>query len=67
MSDHTPNPRNPVTDSEGEPVDVVKDDIKHPDPDTGPVDRAITPSSTRAKEQDAEKLERRNERTERKL
>jgi hypothetical protein len=60
-------PNAPVTDSEGKPVDVVERDIEQPDPDTDDVDKVITPTSIKRKEQDAETLERANREVERRL
>ncbi|WP_426152894.1 hypothetical protein [Pseudomonas sp. DC3000-4b1] len=60
-------PNAPVTDSEGKPVDVVERDIEQPDPDTDDVDKVITPTSIKRKEQDVETLERANREVERRL
>lgn len=57
----------PPTDTSGKPVNVVERDIADRDDDTRAVDEAITPSSTRAKEQDAETLERKTAEIERKV
>ncbi|CRL52571.1 MULTISPECIES: hypothetical protein [Pseudomonas] len=46
----------PSTDVSGKPVNVVERDLHDTSRETEGVDEAITPSSTRAKEQDAEKL-----------
>ena len=47
----------PSTDVSGKPVNVVERDLHDTSRETEGVDEAITPSSTRAKEQDVEKLE----------
>ncbi|WP_040262440.1 hypothetical protein [Pseudomonas massiliensis] len=60
-------PNAPVTDSEGKPVDVVERDIEQPDSDTDDVDKLITPTSIKRKEQDVETLERANREVERRL
>lgn len=60
-------PNAPVTDSEGKPVDVVERDIEQPDSDTDDVDKVITPTSIKRKEQDVETLERANREVERRL
>jgi hypothetical protein len=46
----------PPTDVSGKPVNVVERDLHDTSSATEGIDEAITPSSTRAKEQDAEKL-----------
>lgn len=67
--DRTPNTQTdaPPTDTSGKPVNVVERDIEDPDDDTRAVDELITPSSTRAKEQDAETLEEKTAEIERKV
>lgn len=57
----------PPTDTSGKPVNVVERDIEDHDEDTRAVDEVITPSSTRAKEQDAETLEQKTAEIERKV
>jgi hypothetical protein len=47
---------NNAKDAVGDPVDVVERDVRHPDPATDKVDKAITPKSIKSHEQDAEKL-----------
>jgi hypothetical protein len=54
-------------DSSGKPVNVVERDIEDTDDDTRAVDEAITPTSTRAKEQDAENLRQKTAEIERKV
>jgi hypothetical protein len=63
--DKTPNA--PPTDTSGKPVNVVERDLEDRDDDSKAVDEAITPSSTRAKEQDAETLQRKIDEIERKV
>ena len=57
----------PPTDTSGKPVNVVERDLKDRDRDARAVDEAITPSSTRTKEQDAEELNRKTAEIERKV
>ena len=57
----------PPTDSSGQPVNVVERDLEDRDGDTEGVDKVITPSSTRAKEQDVEELQRKTAEIERKV
>jgi hypothetical protein len=57
----------PPTDTSGKPVNVVERDIEDKDDDTRGVDEAITPSSNRAKEQDAEELQRKTAEIERRV
>jgi hypothetical protein len=59
-------PNAPVTDSSGQPVDVVERDLDPANP-TRSVDEVITPTSIKRKEQDAETLERKNAEVERDL
>jgi hypothetical protein len=48
-----------VTDTQGNPVDVVERDIEQPDTtDTNGVDKVITPTSIKRMEQDVETLNR---------
>ena len=54
-------------DSSGKPVNVVERDIEDTDDDTRAVDETITPTSTRAKEQDAETLKQKTAEIERKV
>jgi hypothetical protein len=60
-------PKALVTDSQGERVEVVERDIAQPNPKTEDVDKVLTPTSIKEKQQDAEKLERANAEVERKL
>jgi hypothetical protein len=57
----------PAKDASGKPVDVVERDIRYEGGDTEQVDKVITPSSTRAKEQDAETLRKKASQVEQKL
>ena len=54
-------------DQSGEPVEVVRKDIEQPNPATEGVDKVLTPTSVKAKEQNAEKIRQRTEEVERKL
>lgn len=68
--DRTPTaaPENaPPVDTSGKPVNVVERDLEDRDDKTRGVDEVITPSSTRAKEQDAETLEKKTAEIERKV
>ncbi len=68
MSNDNNRPENaPPRDTSGKPVNVVERDLEDSDDDTRGVDEVITPSSTRAKEQDAETLERKTAEIERKV
>ncbi|WP_166215977.1 hypothetical protein [Pseudomonas atagonensis] len=60
-------PSAPVTDTSGKPVDVVERDLEDANADSKGVNEAITPSSTRVKEQDAEELKRKTDEIERKV
>ncbi|RON47808.1 hypothetical protein [Pseudomonas frederiksbergensis] len=55
------------TDASGKPVNVVERDLEDRDDDTRGVDEAITPSSTRVKEQEAEELQKKVDEIERKV
>ncbi|MDH1256462.1 hypothetical protein N5C62_02140 [Pseudomonas atacamensis] len=63
--DKTPNA--PPTDASGKPVNVVERDLQDRDNNTEGVDKIITPSSTRVKEQEAEELQRKVDEIERKV
>ncbi|MGF6108976.1 hypothetical protein [Pseudomonas frederiksbergensis] len=68
MNNESKTPPNaPPTDPSGKPVNVVERDLEDEDSDTRGVDETITPSSTRAKEQDAEELQRKIDEIERKV
>ncbi|EGH73222.1 hypothetical protein ABNM12_01180 [Pseudomonas syringae] len=66
-SSHTPVQSAPTTDQSGKPVDVVRKDIAQENPATEGVDKVITPTSIKEKEQDAETLRAKNRELERKL
>lgn len=53
--DPTP-PNEPAKDLEGDAVNVVKKSNQRPDEKTETVDRVITPTSIKTKEQEAEKI-----------
>lgn len=57
----------PPIDSSGKPVNVVERDVQDRNGEAKGVDQAITPSSTRTKEQDAEELQRKIGEIERKV
>jgi hypothetical protein len=57
----------PARDASDRPVDVVERDIRDEGGNTGQVDKVITPSSIRAKEQDAETLRKKASQVEQKL
>lgn len=65
-TDPTP-PNSPAKDVEGEDVNVVKKQTQRPGEKTEAVDRAITPTSIKTKEQEAEKIEKASEQARRKL
>jgi hypothetical protein len=67
ISDDSKTPNAPPTDNSGEPVNVVERDLEDRDDDPEAVDKVITPSSTREKEQDAETLQRKIDEIERKV
>lgn len=64
--DQTP-PNSPAKDVEGENVNVVKKQNQRPGEKTEAVDRAITPTSIKTKEQEAEKIREASEQARRKL
>lgn len=57
----------PTKDAAGKPVDVVERDLRDERGSTEQVDKVITPTSIRAKEQDAEKLRNKASEVEQKL
>lgn len=57
----------PAKDASGKPVDVVERDLGDERGNTEQVDKVITPTSIRAKEQDAEKLRNKASEVEQKL
>ena len=66
-NDDNKTPNAPPTDTSGKPVNVVERDLQDRDDDSAAVDKVITPSSTRVKEQDAETLQRKIDEIERKV
>lgn len=61
-------PNQPARDEAGRPVDVVKKDIQQPESTpTDGIDKVITPTDIKTKEQEAEKLRRKTAEVERKL
>lgn len=64
--DQTP-PNAPAKDVEGDDVNVVKKDIQRPGEKTEAIDRAITPTSIKTKEQEAEKIREKSREAERKI
>ena len=65
---NTGKPSNaPPTDASGKPVNVVERDLQDRDSDTEGVDKTITPSSTRVKEQEVDELQRKTAEIERKV
>ncbi len=63
--DPTP-PNSPAKDVEGDNVDVVKKENQRPGEKTEAVDRAITPTTIKTKEQEAEKIRQASEEARRK-
>ena len=57
----------PPTDATGKPVNVVERDLQDSDSETEGVDKTITPSSTRVKEQEVDELQRKTAEIERKV
>ena len=57
----------PPTDQSGKPVDVVERDLQEQDDETDGVDKTITPTSVKTKEQDAEAINRKAFEAERKM
>ncbi|TBU91973.1 hypothetical protein [Phytopseudomonas dryadis] len=64
--DPTP-PNQPAKDLEGDDVNVVHKETQRHGDKTETVDRVVTPTSIKTKEQEAEKLERANREVSRKL
>lgn len=64
--DPTP-PNSPAKDVEGDNVNVVKKENQRPGERTEAVDRAITPTTIKTKEQEAEKIKQASEEARRKL
>ncbi len=64
--DPTP-PNSPAKDLEGDDVNVVKKENQRPGEKTEAVDRAITPTTIKTKEQEAEKIKQASEEARRKI
>ncbi len=64
--DRTP-PNLPKQDQAGKPVDVVRKDIARDDEATESIDKAITPTTIKTKEQEAEEINTGADRVERLL
>jgi len=61
-------PNEPAVDEAGRPVDVVKKDLQQPESaPTEAIDKVITPTDIKTKEQEAEELQRKTAEVERKL
>ncbi|XXF10344.1 hypothetical protein J3Q00_08380 [Pseudomonas sp. D2-3] len=60
-------PNSPAKDVQGDNVNVVKKENQRPGEKTEAVDRAITPTSIKTKEQEAEKIKQASEQARRKL
>lgn len=59
---HQPDaPDAPRVDESGRPVDAVRKHIERPNPATETVDKVITPTSIKAREQEAEAMRRKSE------
>lgn len=65
-NDH-PDTAGRALDAEGKPVDVVRRDLEDQSGKTRAVDEAITPTTIRTKEQEAEELKRQVDEIERKV
>lgn len=61
-------PNEPAIDEVGRPVDVVKKDMEQPESTpTDAIDKVLTPTDIKTKEQEAEALKRKTAEVERKL
>jgi len=61
-------PNESAVDEAGRPVDVVKKDLQQPESaPTETIDKVITPTDIKTKEQEAEELQRKTAEVERKL
>lgn len=61
-------PNEPALDEAGQPVDVVKKDMEQPESTpTDGIDKVITPTDIKTKEQEAEEIRRKTAEVERKL
>lgn len=54
----TDGPQAPRVDESGRPVETVHKDIERPNPATEKIDKLITPTSIKAREQEAEEIKR---------
>lgn len=61
------SPKAGAVDQSGKPVDVVSKDIEHEHSSTEGVDKIITPTSIKEKEQDAQTIREKTAEAERKL
>jgi hypothetical protein len=65
MSQHDPHqpdaPDAPRVDESGRPVDAVGKHLEQPNPATEKIDKLITPTSIKAREQEAEEIRRKSE------
>ncbi|KIQ06040.1 MULTISPECIES: hypothetical protein [Pseudomonas] len=64
--DQTP-PNAPAKDVQGDDVNVVKKEIQRPGEKTEAIDRVITPTSIKTKEQEAQKIREKSQEAERKI
>ena len=60
-------PNAPQKDVEGNNVDVVEKDIEQPNPATKDVDKVLTPTTIKTKEQEADEINQRSAEAERLL
>ena len=61
------SPKAGTVDQSGKPVEVVRKDIEHEHSSTEGVDKIITPTSIKEKEQDAQTIREKSAEAERKL
>ena len=64
---HSDGPQAPRVDESGRPVKTVRKDIERPNPATETIDKVITPTSIKAREQEAEEMKRQSEKVRRQL
>lgn len=60
-------PNAPAKDVQGDDVNVVKKEIQRPGEKTEAIDRVITPTSIKTKEQEAQKIREKSQEAERKI
>lgn len=60
-------PQAPRVDEAGRPVETVRKVIEQPNPTTEKIDKVITPTSIKAREQEAEEIRRQTEEVRRRL